>query len=502
MGAMKTQVIQLVLHDDVVSVRDRMSWAKTERILLVFPRRSRIVDRPLDLLLIQRHAARLGAQLAIVARSRELRRTAKELGVPAFPTAASAQRQVWATDKVPASPQRRRERPDLNQLRREAFPPDAHWKSRDGFRFSIFSLAVLAILAVLSLFIPSASIQINPALQLQSLTLPVSASPGVTTVNLAGSLPAHSSSLVVERNRSVPTTGSITVPEAQAQGSVRFRNLTTAQTVIPSGTVVSTQANPPVRFTTTKEATVPAGFGKTVEVPVQALVGGASGNLSADTLIVFEEAGLGTSLAATNPKPTTGGTDRLGAIQTSKDRSSLRAALVKEILAECQTGFQQALAPGDIVFPDTLSVSQVLSETWFPAEGQSSETLSLTLRLQCQEQYAAQADVHALAGMSLDASLPVGFVSVPGGLQTQPVSTPLTARDGVTHWDLQAQRILSARLDPLRVQQAATGHTPPVAVLRLNQALLLGGAPVIKVKPDWWPWLPLIPFRITVSAGG
>ena len=63
---MKTQVIQLDPHDDGTSVRDKMSWAKSPRILLVYPRRSRILARTLDLRLLQRHAATLGEQLAIV----------------------------------------------------------------------------------------------------------------------------------------------------------------------------------------------------------------------------------------------------------------------------------------------------------------------------------------------------------------------------------------------------------------------------------------------------
>lgn len=66
---MKTQVILLDAHDDVTSIRDKMSWAKTPRILLVYPHRSRNLGRLLDLRLIQRHAFILGAQLAIVAPS-------------------------------------------------------------------------------------------------------------------------------------------------------------------------------------------------------------------------------------------------------------------------------------------------------------------------------------------------------------------------------------------------------------------------------------------------
>src|SRR5512140_1085585 len=103
---MKTQVIQLLLHDDVISVRDKMSWAKTERILLVFPPHSHILARRLDLRLLQRHAAMLGTQLAIVTRSSELRRAAEETNIPDFRTTASAQRQAWERELSPSKPQR------------------------------------------------------------------------------------------------------------------------------------------------------------------------------------------------------------------------------------------------------------------------------------------------------------------------------------------------------------------------------------------------------------
>ena len=65
---MKTHVIQLEPHDDVISIRDKMSWAKTGRILLVFPARVRSRFLTLDLRLLQRQAESLGAQLAVVTR--------------------------------------------------------------------------------------------------------------------------------------------------------------------------------------------------------------------------------------------------------------------------------------------------------------------------------------------------------------------------------------------------------------------------------------------------
>ncbi len=497
---MKTQVIQLDSHDDVTSVRDKMSWAKTERILLVFPRRSRILERTLDLRLLQRHAVTLGAQLAIVVRSDELRRAAEGLKIPAFATTASAQRRVWERKNDSINPNRRFIRPDLRRMRTEAFPPEAGWRSLYKVRFLFFSLAVLAILAILSLFIPSATILLSPAIRLQRLTFTVSASSNVTTVNLAGSLPARQTSVIVEHNKTVEATGSVAIPNGRAQGLVRFQNLTTALEGIPSGTTVSTQTTPPVRFITTEDAVVEAGLHKTVEVPVQAVEAGSTGNLPADTLVAFEEVDLGTSLAVTNPSPTTGGTDRTVAIQTAADRSLVHGTLLTELLEQCKTDLQQTLTPGDIPFPDTLDVSQVLSETYFPAEGQSGNMLSLTMRLQCHVQYASLNDVNALAEMSLDANLPDNFVPSSDGLTILPASIPITDANKITRWDLQAQRLLHARLDPQTVVQLSLGRIPPDVIHRLNKSLPLDSSPVIQVRPGWWPWLPVVPFRITVST--
>jgi hypothetical protein len=60
---MKTHVLQLDVHDDVISVRDKMAWAKTPRLVLVLPRRGRILERTLDLRHLQRHADGLGVSL-------------------------------------------------------------------------------------------------------------------------------------------------------------------------------------------------------------------------------------------------------------------------------------------------------------------------------------------------------------------------------------------------------------------------------------------------------
>ena len=495
---MKTQVVHLDPHDDVTSVRDKISWAKTERILLVFPRRFRILARALDLRLLQRHAAMQGAQLAIVTRSNELRLVAKELGIPIFSKLSIARRSNWQPGLLPQQNFRRNVGPDLRQMRRETFPPEAGWQDRFGYRFIFFSLAVLSILVILLIFIPSASIRLTPATRLQTLKFTVSASLDVTAINLAGSIPSRLTSAIVERTKTVPATGLVAIPDARAAGLVRFRNLTTSKVSIPAGTVVSTQSRPPVRFTTTSTAEVVAGVGKTVDVPVLAIEAGSTANLPTDTLVAME-GDLGTSLSVTNPSSTAGGSNRTAIIQTAEDRKSLHAALLADILDECKTNLQQTLMSGFIYFPDALVISQVLTEAYFPAEGQAGDTLSLTLRLQCQAQYASTADVNTLTEILLDTTIPESFAPVPGSLIIQSATVPATDIDGITRWNIQAQRRLRALVDPLAAIQLSLGHTSTEAVRRLNQSLPLAESPVILMKPGWWPWLPLIPFRITVT---
>jgi hypothetical protein len=104
---MKTQIITLESHDDLISVRDRMSWAKSPRILLVWPKFERVTLRPVDLRVLQSHALTLGAELGLVTRIPNVKRNAQGFHIPVFATAAEAQRAAWPP-KPPKSPRRQR----------------------------------------------------------------------------------------------------------------------------------------------------------------------------------------------------------------------------------------------------------------------------------------------------------------------------------------------------------------------------------------------------------
>lgn len=106
-------------------------------------------------------------------------------------------------------------------------------------------------------------------------------------------------------------------PAIAATGSVVFTG--ESGTVVPNGTQVSTvspEEGTGVAFATTQEVVIPGdGY---VEVEVEAIEPGSSGNVAADTVTVMMDAVEGIS-SVTNPEPMSGGLDEEGD-DTLRDR--------------------------------------------------------------------------------------------------------------------------------------------------------------------------------------
>ncbi len=491
---MKTQIITLESHDDLISVRDRMSWAKTPRILLVWPKFEKVTLRQVDLKILQRHAASLGAQLGIVSRVRRVRADAQALRIPVFTSTGEAQRLSWP------KPRRRRfsmrpPRRDLREQREQVPVLEPAWRSHPVVRVLAFLVGVLAVLALVALFIPRAQITLTPLSRNQSLVLPVSASPAIDSVFITGSIPAGEKRVVVDGTRTVRVTGSTVVPQSKARGEVEFRNLTQQSVTIPAGTVVL--GGEGTRFATTRVGEVAAGVGETLELPVEAVEGGAAGNLEAETINAIEGR-LGLSLSVTNPEPTTGGRE-LPSVQASEaDRERVKNLLMNDLETQAREQLAGDMSPGDLLFEKTLAVSQTLSEVYDPAPGASGRNLTLSMQIEYSVQYAAASDLRELAALALNASLPAGYIPASDELTVTPVSSPSMYRDGSAKWTMRAERRIVQQIHPAQVTQMVQGFGAWNAASALEENLPLADAPVIALSPSWWPWMPIVPFRISV----
>ncbi len=237
---MKTQIITLESHDDLISVRDKLSWAKTPRILLVWPKYEAVALRVLDLKVLQRHADSLGAQLGLVTRKNKVRRDAESLGIPVFESTTSAQRDPWP-DPVPRS--RRAPKPprrDLRKIREEIHGRESAWSKSLFGRVVTFTVGVMAFVTVAGLFVPRAALTLYPEEKIQSVVIPVTASESNNSISLTGAIPAQTLKAVIKTEQSLAIVSEISVPTAKSKGIVRFTNLSQNEVSIPAGTAVAT----------------------------------------------------------------------------------------------------------------------------------------------------------------------------------------------------------------------------------------------------------------------
>lgn len=494
---MKTQIITLESHDDLISVRDRLSWAKTPRILLVWPKYENVTLRQVDLKVLQRHASTLGAQLGLVTRARRVRQDAEALKIPVFESTGQAQRVAWPR------PRRRKWKhhappTDLRERREQALPKEAAWRMYPAVRVGAFILGVCSVLVLVALFIPRAQVVLHPESEIQSIVVPVRSSPSVESVFITGSIPAHETRVIVDGIQSVTVTGKGVMPQSNAKGVVVFRNLTQQEVTIPAGTVVRTADAPAVRLATIRAAALEAGVGTLLEVPIEAVEGGRVGNVEAGTIVVVEGP-LGLSLSVTNPEPLTGGREIPSVQASDADRARAKNELMKKLEAQALSQLSAERESGDILFEDSFAVSQILSEVYNPPPGAAGTKLTLTMEVEFSALYASALDLTQLAALSLNASLPSGFLpAVSGALSLKPVTEPIRNDDGFTRWNVRAERRIVRQVSAAHVTQMIQGISSLRAQALLENKLPLEEPPQIELSPRWWPWVPIAPFRISV----
>lgn len=518
---MKTQVLHLEPHDDVISICDKMGWGQTGRVLLVWPQEERgsqspharntdgpYLERRLDLVLLQRRAAEIGAQLALVTHDPLIQAEARDQGLSYFESIRKAQNVRWHSPRRRKFRRRNASHPDWASWRQQVHPKRTSWLEHPVMRFGLILLAVAALLALVAAFVPSAQVRLTPAVIPQEITIPIRANPLAESFNLAGEVPARHVTVIVEGQGVLTTTGSVSVPVAQAVGTILFTNLTELAVGVPTGTIVTTEGDSPIRFATASGGAIPAGVGHSISLPVRAVQPGLSGNLPGGSIQAIEGP-LSFQLTVTNPRPTAGGAEVSVAAPADADRIRLYNQLVASLRQKARQQLEAGLAPGDVLLTTSPVLSDTLQKIYLPDSALPAEQISLTLRLEFEASLVSGNDLRALATALLDASLPQGYSAPPGRLQEEEAAGPsypveierLTEpkMEGASaHWQLRARRSLVAQIAPAEVSAICLGQPPAEALRQLQEQLPLARPAQIVLEPPWWPRLPLAPFRLTV----
>ncbi len=502
---MKEQILQLDPHDDYTSARDKMGWVQTQRVLLIWPPRGQVLNRRLDLLLLHRHAHRLGAQLALVTRDAGVRAHAAELGLPVFDSVDATRRVRWRSRVPRVRPDRRRPRPDTDAIRRAFFTRQQRawprWLSVTA-RSLIFLLGLAAILALAYALVPGATLTLTAASQPLSVAAALRASPDQFEVDpAAGLLPARRLRVEVQDTALIPTTGEVAVPDAPATGNVVFTNLIGTPATIPAGASLRTTSGTPVRFATLQPAVVEGRLGATVTVPVRAVNPGPGGNVAAGQINAIDGP-LGTQLAVTNPAATEGGSLAERAAVAAADRETARAQLTAQLQSLAQSALEAQLRPGEFLVAETVTITQVLAESFDRAVGEPADALGLTLRLAATGLVVSDVDAQAAAAAELRRQIPPGTTLTAAPLRFARDPQVTVDGDGLIRLTVTAEGLVVQQVAVDEARRSVLGLPIEAAAQQLQAALPLAAPPQITLTPDWyaryWPRLPWLWLRVDV----
>ena len=334
---------------------------------------------------------------------------------------------------------------------------------------------------------------------MQSVVLPVSASPAVEAVFITGNMPARKLRTVVEGEQTITVTGEGVIPQSKASGFALFRNLTQQAVTVPSGTVIHSGDAERIRFVTIRDGIVKAGVGETLELPIEAIEGGLAGNIEVETINAVEGR-LGLLLSVTNPERLKGGRELASVQASDADRKRAKNLLMKKLESDGRSALADKIVSGDVLIEDTFAVSQILSEDYDPPAGAVGTRLTLSMQVEYSVLYASASDLTELAALVLNASLPAGFraASESEVITVKPVTKPLSGANGSMRWTVRAERKIVQQINVGQVTQAIQGVGSRKAQTQLETDFPLAGSPEISLSPSWWPWVPIVPFRITV----
>ena len=501
---MKTQIIQLEPHDDIISTRDKLSTAQANRIILVWPpKRGGMLNLRLDLTLLNRYSNQLGVQLGLVTTHDQVRYFADEIGIPVFRNLRSAQTNRWRTN-------RRRnfnkdlapEAKDRLPIQKPEFMDRLDWLQKPIIRLIIFSISMASVAAVIAVVIPKAEIYVLPNQNELALNLSVSANSDQKEPSLAGEFPLRSGTIIVEGRQSILASGSIKIPEKPAVGKVEFTNLTEENIVVPAGTIVTTLGSPAIRFMTIDPVNIPKGVGTKRSTTIIAQIPGSLGNTASNTIQAIEGV-LGLQLSVTNPSATSQGSDRTAAAPSEMDRNSIHTSLLSSLKMSAAKELEDQLTQDDSIVDlpliETLEMLRVIEETYTPEEGQPADQISLLLRLEFLYNYVSAKDLQSFAGTILNANTPSGFVPVPGTQKIHHLPQSNHDKNGILTWDMELRQLIQEEIAPEEISMVVRGKSIQNAKSLIQTQLNLVETPMILISPTWWPFIPVLPYQISVS---
>jgi hypothetical protein len=511
----KAEFLQLENSDDTTSVRDRLSFLRGQRVLMIWPEEGTVLTRKLDLVLIQREAMRQAIRLALVTHDPQIVKHATELNISTFETIGAAERSRWKRGRAKVfttrlqRPEDEPEADDLKPVASRVLNDEEPNEGRAG-RVIVRGVVLLTLLgamfAVAYFLVPSASVVITPAQERIPVDISIVADPQVVDIDLENRVvPAVTLRVEIEDTGTLPTTGTQRLSDVPASGSVVFINQTDEEVEIPADTIVSTSAGTPILFHTLEDATVPAEVGGQIEVPIEAMSGsdGERGNVDAGLINTVTDE-FADTITVRNLSPTLGGESRTASVVSQSDQDRLLATLRQQLQSRAYLGMEAQSTESQTIILETIHITEEREDwkQWSAQPGDVADALTLTMRAVVEATVIDETLARQVAFSALTAQIPAGRALVPDSLAYSCCDVQDISPDKRVTFTMTGDGLVEGQVNTGLIQEKLAGRTPEDAVRYLLSEVDLaeGTTPLVTVSPDWFGKLPLLPMRISVRV--
>lgn len=506
---MREQIIHLDQFDDYHSARDKLGWARVDRVLVVWPKtgwgQAPPLQRRVELTLVHRHTSQLGAHLGFVNAPDSVADHAADMRIPTFNSVEDSHLFNWGSRLAPRGMREPHGRipTDIAAARNYLGmrPPAPRWQTllRLPASMLLAAGALAAVGAMLLVALPTAELRLQPATQQLTASIELEAVPGLDAAN-GRTIPATTRTVEVSASSDTLTTATFTKAEEYATGNVLLTNRTAQAVRVPAGSVARTTDGSAIKFVLQQDVALPARAGASAQGTMRAVRPGPAGNVAAN-LINSMEGYLADLIVVTNQATLAGGEVKQLPAVASADLSRLQKLVEAELVENGYAQLAAALPASQFAPQKSARITRVFEATFSNAAGEPAEMLSLLMRAAVSVTVVDEQQLHAVGLQELEQRVGADLVLLPDSVSYSRSTEVLALSEGRAAFTLTARGTAGPQIDARLVQQAVRWQPVAQAPELIYKLFPIVQRPSLAVWPAWLKRTPWLAWRTRVLIG-
>lgn len=509
---MSIETIQLYPDDDINSIRDRLDWADSERIVLAVPDEGELLTRKTDLAILARHADGLRVQVGFISTDPTLRKRAESFGFPTFLTQdlAETSPRVWRRHRVRPEDRLGYQPADLNdvlleaaakrrQATKEQMRPEWQRWARSITFVLLGAVTLTFFISAIGLVTPSATITITPAREKVTVRRLITADPAQPFSSQPDIIGGENTTIIVDWEASMVPTGQAQLGANRSSGTVVFVNLNDEPVEIPAGTVLQTGSEPPIQFQTITPTSLPNISGSTAEANILAQEVGPQGNLLANSIILFEDgAAWEQRVEIRQPSPTAGGDIQPVPVVLPEDIMALRSETLQQLESIGANKIEAGLANNKFLVHESLNIMRIIAEERSHQAGEASNTITINIQAEIGGTVIDMNQATDVVYTDLVNAVRPGYSLTPDSFRFYQVGNNTVRNDRTIEFEMVGEGTMTAVSNTDQLLEEIAGKEEADAITFLQTNLELDGKPIIRIIPNWFGRMPSFANRIEV----